>query len=260
MASPPQFAVLQRTFAGLSAEHLKRAFSSFVNLTDADAVRLAANARGILMRQMNRDGARALQSALENEGVGVAIVREDELPRLPEGKTLHRVELTPEAFIVYDLLGRSKPIDWNSVALVAVGVVSRFGFTRTQTEKTELRLNSLTGVWPKTTVEVGHKIEWGSTALLEMLLAGGEARYQIEAMEFPFKFVIDNPALSIPEKFIWLVREICQRATHAILNDSARAILDGQETVLEYQSRQALADEMVWMLWNQSQQADAGTP
>jgi hypothetical protein len=211
MAGPQQFAVLQKTFAGVSADHLKRAFSSFVNLTDADAVRLAASARGILMRQMNRDSARALQTALHAEGVGVEIVREDDLPRLPEGKALHRVEISPNAFIVYDLLGRPKAIDWGRIALVSVGMIGRFGFTKTVGEKVELRFNMLAGVWPKKATQVGHKLEWDSTPVLDILLARGEARYQIEAMEFPFKYVIDKPELSISDKFIWLVREICGR-------------------------------------------------
>ena len=258
MAIPFQFAVLQKKFGALSPEHLKRAFSAFVNLTEIDAVRLAGSARGILLRQLNRDGARALQTALEAEGVGVVIVREDELPRLPDGKSLHRVEMVPEAFIVYDLLGRPNAIDWSRIALVAAGAVGRFGFTKVQTENTDLRFNVMSGVWPKKTTEIGHKTEWDTTLILEVVLADGAGRYQIEAAEFPFKYVIDRPELSAPEKFVWLVREICRHATNAILNDGARAIYDGEESVLQYNSRQMLADEMVWLLWNHSEQARTG--
>jgi hypothetical protein len=252
MAGPIQFAVLQQEFAGVSADHLKRAFSAFVNLTDMDAVRLAAGARGILMRQMNRDSARALQSALAAEGVSVVIVRENDLPRLPEGKALHRVELSDQAFIVYDLLGRQRPIDWTRISLVAVGLVGRFGFARTLTERTELRFNAVSGVWPKKSTEVGHKLEWDATPVLELLVGAGEERYQIEATEFPFKYVIDQPDLSPSDKFLWLVREICRRSTGAILNHGARAIHSGEQSVLEYHTRQALADEMVWLMWNES--------
>jgi hypothetical protein len=255
MAGPLQFAVLQKQFAGLSAEQLKRAFSSFVHLTDADAVRLATSARGILMRQLNRDSARAFQSALEAQGVAAAVVSEDDLPKLPEVKSLHRVEISPQAFIVYDLLGRPNGVDWNRIALIAAGEVDRFGFSKTQTQSTELRFNVMSGIWPKKTREVGHKVEWDSTPVLEIVLAGGETRYQIEAAEFPFKYVIDRPDLSITDKFVWLVGEICRHATHAILNDGARAIHNGQKAVLGYPSRQMLADEMVWLLWNSSQKS-----
>ena len=40
-----QFALLQKEAIGPTADQLKRAFKAFSNLTDADAVRLAAGAR-----------------------------------------------------------------------------------------------------------------------------------------------------------------------------------------------------------------------
>lgn len=258
MASPVHFAVLQREFSSPSAEQLKRAFSSFSHLTDADAVRLAVNARGILMRQLNRDSARAFLRALEAEGVNAAMVAEDELPRLPEAKSLRHVEITPQAIIVYDLLGRTTAIDWNSIAFIVVGAVRQHELAKTQTERTVLGFNPLTGLQPKAVMETGHKVEWDSRLVLEMLLAGDGARYQIEAAEFPFKYVIDDPKLSTPEKFVWLVREICRHTPQAILSGGTRAIHDGRDFVLEYDTRQMMADEMVWLLWNSSQQNRSG--
>ena len=252
MASPAHFAVLQKKFDGPSADQLKRAFSSFIHLTDADAVRLAVNARGILMRQLDRDSARAFQRALEAEGIGAAVVSEDELPRLPEGRSLHRLEVSPEAFIVYDLLGRKSAIDWSEVALIAAGAVVHVELTRTQTERTELRFNVMSGLSPKRIKEAVHKLETDLKLVLEIVLAGGAARYQIEAAEFPFKYVIDRPELSVAEKFVWLVQEICRHAPHAILNGGARVLSGGREAVLEYSSRQMLGDEMVWLLWRNS--------
>jgi len=60
-----QFALLQKEAIGPTADQLKRAFKAFSNLTDADAVRLAAGARGILMKHLGQDAARALQSAFQ---------------------------------------------------------------------------------------------------------------------------------------------------------------------------------------------------
>src|SRR6185295_1246605 len=97
MPSSRQFAVLQKEAVAASPEQLKRAFSSFSNLTDADAVRLAIRSQGILVRQANRDEARALQQALQAEGVGAALISEADLPKLPEGHLLHRLELSPDA-------------------------------------------------------------------------------------------------------------------------------------------------------------------
>src|SRR6185369_10489005 len=124
MPGARQFVVLQKEAVAASPEQLKRAFSSFSNMTDADAVRLAIRAQGILVRQVNRDEARALQQALQAEGVGAAYISEEELPRLPEARVLHRLELSEKALITYDLLGRSVAIPWTDVALIAAGAVT----------------------------------------------------------------------------------------------------------------------------------------
>jgi len=255
MSGPVQFAVLLKEHTAPSAEAFKRAFSSFSNLTDADAVRLAVSARGILQRRLNRDAARAFHRALEAEGVAAVIVAEEELPQLPEGKMLHRVEISPEAFKLYDLAGRPTPIEWGRIALVAAATISRFEFGRTRTERTDIRFNAVSGMWPAKVEEAGHKMEWDSTQVLEIVLAGGAARYQIEAAEFPFKYVIDRADLSVTQKFIWLVREICRHAPGAVQNAGASALCNGQESVLKYASRQLLVDEMVWLLWKQAQPA-----
>ncbi len=252
MASPAHFAVLQKSPGSPSVDALKRVFSSFIHLTDADAVRLAVNARGILMRQLDRDAARAFHRALETEGIAAAMVAESELPRLPEAKSLRRVELSPEAFIVYDLLGRKRAIDWREVALIAAGAVVHVELTKTQTERTELRFNVMSGLSSKKNKEAVHKLETDLKLVLEIVLAGGAARFEIEAAEFPFKHVIDRPELSVAEKFVWLVQEICRHAPHAILNNGAHVLSGGREAVLEYSSRQMLADEMVWLLWSSS--------
>jgi hypothetical protein len=249
MAGLTSYAVLQNEFSGPSVEQLKRVFSSFIHLTDADAVRLSCSARGILMKQLNRDSARAFQRALGAEGFGATIVAERDLPHLPEGKLLHRLEISPQAFVTYDLLGRTTGIDWNDLALVAAGEVRRLEIRKTESKRTDIR--------SKKVKEIGHKMEWDAQLVLEIVLANGAGRYQIEAAEFPFKYVIDQPELSVPAKFIWLVREICRRTPRAIFNTGAQAILDGQDALTEYESRQALTDEMIWLLWNGSRQTQA---
>lgn len=250
MASPAHFAVLQKSPGSPSVDALKRAFSSFIHLTDADAVRLAVNARGILMRHLDRDAARAFHRALEVEGIGAAMVSEDELPRLPESRSLHRVAFSPEAFTVYDLLGRPTAVNWSDIALVAAGAVRHFEFARTETERTELRFSPVYGLGSKKVTETGHKVETDFRLVLEMVLRDGATRYQIDAAEFPFKYVIDRPDLSVSEKFVWLVREICRNTPSAILNYGARALHKGSDVMPEYTSRQMLADEMVWLLWS----------
>ena len=126
MARNTTFAVLQNTEANPSAEQLKRAFRSFYNLTDADAVRLAVGGHGILLRQANRDAARAFQADLQAEGVAATVVSEPNLPSLPPGISLHRLQMTPEAMIIYDVLGRPKPVSWPRLGLIAAAAVRHF--------------------------------------------------------------------------------------------------------------------------------------
>jgi len=202
MSGPRQFAVLQKDSTSPTAEQLKRAFRSFSNLTDADAVRLAAGAHGILMRHTDGDASRAFQQALQAEGIGAVVVAEDELPKLPEGRSLQRLGISPRAFTVYDLLGRPTAIDWADVTLVAAAAVRHFEMGRTETERTVLRFNPLVGIWPKKIKESGRTVESGTLLLLEIILAGRTTRYQIDATQFPFNYVIDQPKLSPTEKFV----------------------------------------------------------
>ena len=123
MPVPAPYAVLQKEAARPTAEQIRRAFRSFSHLTDADAVRLAANAQGILQRQLSADAARAFLRALQAEGVAAAIVAESELQLLPQSKSLHRLALTEAALEVYDLHGQPTAVPWGELVLIAAGTV-----------------------------------------------------------------------------------------------------------------------------------------
>ena len=112
MATTSSYAVLLRDVATPSAEPICRAFRTFSHLTDADAIRLAANAQGILMRHLSVDEAKALQQALVKEGVNVALVKDEELQLLPASQRLHRIELTLDALVIFDYIGRPVPVSW----------------------------------------------------------------------------------------------------------------------------------------------------
>jgi hypothetical protein len=185
--------------------------------------------------------------------VAVSLVAERDLPRLPEGLSVHRLELWPQALTVYDPLNRPTMIPWEGVALIAAGAALHFDLNRTQTELARRQHAGINGVTSQTRPESGHSIASSCQLLLEILLDQPARRYQINAAEFEFKHVIDRPGLSTEEKFIWLVRELRHHAPQAILNAGARRLDDGQETVPIYTYRQVLVDEMVWLLWYRSQ-------
>jgi len=250
MAALTQYAVLQRDTERPAAEQIRRAFRAFSNLTDADAVRLAANARGILLRHLSADEARAFHRALLAEGVAAAVVAENDLRLLPESKALHRVALTGSALAIYDLLGRPRPVEWAELALVAAGAVQRVEVNVPPPVPGQLKFVATPGGNLEHLLARPGKSRTDPQLILELVLAGGAARYELDAAQFPFKYAVDRPEWTTREKFVWLVREISRRAPSAILNRGARDVLDGIQLVRGYPSRQAFLDEMIWLLWD----------
>jgi hypothetical protein len=247
------YAVLHKGPGGPSADQLKRACRAFRHLTDADASRVAAGARGILWRSLGADEARALCRALQSEGVDAVIVAERDLPALPEALSLHRLKLWTQALVVYDPLGRPVEVDWNDITLLAAGAAPPVDAGKTQTELLRLQRNGGPPARMASRTDLEKPLE--PQMLLEILVGGRAARYQVDGSQFSFQHVIDRPGLKREEKFIWLVREICRSAPGALRNDGARRLCAGGEIVPDYMSRQVLADEMIWLLWQRERSA-----
>ena len=253
MSVSASYAVLQKEATRPTAEQIRRAFRSFSHLTDADAVRLAANAQGILQRQLSADAARAFLRALQAEGVAAAIVAENELQLLPQSKALHRLALTEAALAVYDLRGQPTAVPWGQLALVAAGAIRNEEISHSRSDHPTASFQAGFGSSPKRSLESGRRVESSSQLILEIVLTGGAARYEVNADEFPFKYALDRPDLSTVQKFVWLVREISRCATGAMLNRGARDVHEGTELVRGYLNRQVFTDEMTWRLWNAAQ-------
>lgn len=220
-----------------------------------DAVRLAANAEGILMRQLTSDEARAFHRALNAEGVDAAFVAEDNLPVIPKKFALHRIEITETDLVVFDQIGRPEKFAWGDISLLALGAMTHFGISHITQVGTKLSYNPATGVWPKETVEHSHKLAKDSQLLLEIVITRGGKRFQINAAEFPFRYVVDRPEFSLVDKIVWLAGELIRRAPQALLNRGARDVRDGVKLVRGYPTPQVFNDEMVWLLWDQTQKA-----
>lgn len=255
MSATSHYAVLLRSETRPSADQIRRAFSSFSHLTDVDAIRLAANAEGILMRQLSSDEARSFHRALSAEGVDATFVAEDNLPALPKRMASHRIELTETDLVVFDQIGRPEKFAWGEISLIALGAVTHFGIGHVTKVSTKLGYNPATGVWPKETVEHTHKLAKDSQLLLEIVIARSGKRFQINAAEFPFRYVVDRPELSLMDKIVWLAGALIQRSKQALLNRGARDVRDGVKLVRGYPTPQVFNDEMVWLLWDQAQKA-----
>lgn len=252
MAARSSYAILLRAAGRPNAEAIRRAFRSFQHLTDADAIRLAANAQGILMRHLGVDEAKAFQQVLSQEGVKAALVKDEELRFLPECQQLHRIELTPDALMIYDYLGRVQAVAWREIALVAAGAVPHVEISSVQTPKAAVRSPGLFGLWPKPVPPMRSRLETERQLILELVVGHGAARYEIQAQDFPFNLVAGCPAAPVVEKFVWLVQELAQRTPQAVLNRGALDVRDGVMLVRGYPSRQQLLDEMIWLLWSRA--------
>src|SRR5260370_18892967 len=114
-------AVMQKDLSVPPVEGLKRAFRSVKCLIQYDAVVLANDAYGILVKHLSCEDAATLQGALQAEGVQTEIVDERSLPTLPTTKFVHRLDCLPESLLIYDPLGRGFPLEWPHVMMVAAG-------------------------------------------------------------------------------------------------------------------------------------------
>ncbi len=249
MASPTTYAVLLREAGQPNAEAVCRAFRQFRHLTDADAIRLAANAQGILMRHLNVDEAKALQQALGAEGVNAALAKDDELRFLPSARRVHHAELSSDALLIFDHLNRALAVPWNEVSLVAAGAVPHVEIS-SSVQHPGVGIHSLFRSGARSAPR--SQLETTRQLVLELITRNASARYEIHAHDFHFHRLPALPATSLMERFVWLVREMSQRTTGAVLNRGVQDIRDGITLVRGYPSRQALLDEMVWLLWSEA--------
>ena len=243
------YCLLQADSVAPTPDQLKRAFKSLKALTEADAIKLAREACGILVKQLSLADARTLQGALQGEGVATDLLDAVELPKLPDAKFVRRVELQPQAMAIFDPVGRMVPLPWQNIALVSGGSVRHFGVSATRTEETVNTFDPIRGLRTKVVTDLRHKVEDGARLVLDVFLTGGVMRFQIEAEGFQFKYCFDRPDLNLPQKLGLLIHMLAQHAPHAVMNRGAAALRDGQPENAAYASKAALFDESIWLLW-----------
>jgi len=251
------YCLLQADSVAPGADQLKRAFKSLKTLTGADAVKLANDACGVLVKNLSHEDAGLLQRALQSEGVPTEIVEAGRLPRLPDAKNVRRMEFRPEALLVYDPLGRTVPVPWEHLALLSAGAVRHFDLSATRTEQSVTTFDPVRGMRTRIVTEVRHKVEDDSRLILDILVSGGSMRFQIEAGTFMFKYCFDRPELNLPQKLGLLIQMITRHTPQAVLNRGATALRDGALDNAAYASVAALFDESIWLLWRTAKKSDA---
>jgi len=243
------YCLVQADSVAPTADQLKRAFKSLKTLTEADAIKLAREACGILKKNLSLTDARVLQRALQGEGVPTHLLDATQLPKLPDAKFVRRVEIQPQALAIFDPLGRIVPLPWQHLTLVAAGTVRHFGVSATRTEVTVNTFDPIRGLRTKVVTDLRHKIEDDAKLMLDIFLTVGVMRFQIEAESFQFKYCFDRPDLNLPQKLGLLIQMLAEHAPHAVMNRGAAALRDGHPENAAYASKMALFDESTWLLW-----------
>jgi hypothetical protein len=231
MAGTSSYAVLLRDAGRPDAERIRRAFGLFSHLTDADAIRLAANAQGILLRHLGADEGRALLRSLQAEGVPAALVNEAELNAFAAGQMLSRVEIQPDALTVVNRLGQASSVPWPEIILVAAGAVPHVEITSSASFRTQLETKSQFLLWLVTATHL----------------------YEIQAQQFTFPPGADRHLATLVEKLVSLIKAITALSPQALQNRAIQDISNGVNLLRGYPSRQALRDEISWLLWQAAQ-------
>ena len=244
---PFVIALTEPTFP--TSDQLKRAFRAVKRFTDADAMKAANDACGILVKNLSIDDARALQQGLHAVGVGSEVVDFSQLPRLADPRFLRRMEFQEQALVIQDPLGRSVPVPWGGFNLISAGSVRHFGIAAERTEKTEVKFDAVRGMRVRTVSDVRHKVEAGMPFLIDLFVAGGAMRFQIEADSFQFKHCFDHPDWDIARKVGLLALMLTQHAPQAMVNRGATALLNNDFDNAAYPSKTALFEESIWLFW-----------
>jgi len=254
------YALVQREAAAPTADQLKHAFRSLKRMTEADAIKVAREAYGILLRNLPLDEANTLQRSLAGEGVPTEIVDAAQLPRLPEARFVRRAELQPGAFVAFDPLGRPVPIGWQQITLIAAGACRHFGMRETRTEQWVTTFDPIRGVRRRLEVDVRHKVEDDVPILVDLFLTGAAMRFEIEADQFQFKHLFVRPDLDRAGKMGLLIQRLGEHSPQAWLNRGAVSLRDGSAEPVTYASKAALFEESVWLLWRQAKHEPAPGP
>jgi hypothetical protein len=245
--------VMQKSLEPPTMEQLKLAFCKVPGLTAVDATVLGRDAFGILARSFERGRAEALKSALAAQGVETEVVEDASLPVLPEARLVHRIDCTADALLIYDPLGRSFPLKWENIALIAAGRVNLIEFKDIRKEtKVQGRSYGRFGSAEKTVVSHDLKEERHDRWLLEFFITGAALRYNMNAdvaRPMLFQGLGERLTKDLAVNFKLLVQDMMNGAPNAAVNRGAYYLRDNGTEPFYYPAKKAFYDEIIWLLW-----------
>jgi len=244
-----KYAVLQATLELPEVGRLQRAFASLPGFTAADAPILANDAFGILVKNLDAQAAAAFQGALRSEGIGTELVPMSALPPLPPAKSVRRLACGRDALLVFDPLGRSFPVEWQHVMLVAAGN-ARVREFRPVTKLVRAPLSGRDPLdQPALQPQTHRREESIVKPLLEIILARGVQRFSVEVDRLLFEYLGARKQAEAWANLTLVVRDLLEHAPHALANRGAFHLQQEPPTGFDYPSKNAFFEEIIWMLW-----------
>jgi len=246
--------LVQLESAPVTEAQWRRALPLVPGYTEADAVRLAREAHGILIKNLDGPKAIALQLAFRSTGVETAVVPAARL-QLVDAKFTRRIELADDVLRISDPLGRPVSVPWAHVTLIAVGAVRQYDIAQTVTYEKQRAYNPVQGVHQEVVRDVRTSLHENLPWLIEIFLTGGAMRFQTEGEQLAWGYLFKHAPPELLPRLVGLVQLLARRAPQAMLNRGALSLRDGGDGGEGYASRPAFADESAWLLWRARQPA-----
>ncbi len=238
------FAVLQKTLDIPPVEKIEQALLSVEGFSRMDAHTFANDAYGVLVKNISAEQAGAFSQSLLGQGIENEVVAEHELILLPQTKFVQRLDCKPEGLLISDPLGRTFPLPWQHVMLIAAGSVRTTDHNRVEKHRwADDGYGGQTRITDYRTVE-----ERNRHMLLEIVVSGAVLRYSVSAEKFRFDYLGERRTKSLPDNFAALVQDLIGFAPHAMLNRGT-FFLKQNETLFSYPTRNAFFEEITWLLW-----------
>lgn len=238
------YSIVQTALEAPTHEQLGAAFATLERFTKHDGQLAAKDAYGVLAEGLSKGDADALCAALTSQGVQTTVVEDAEFPALPHPQRVKRVALSDAALTVFDGLGRESAVPWETIRLIAVGLVVEEDFQR---GADQLVLYDQ-GIF---TMPGDHEQVHRMARYIDVVRDVEPRRYQIDGSEFRYDYLGDRQANDWRQNFATLVGDIVQRATTAgaALNRGAHDMIGPADNALAYPSRHGYEEEIQWLLW-----------
>jgi len=247
------WAVMQTDWEPPTAEQLKNAFAQVPELTALDAAVLGRDAFGVLARGFDAAQAAAMQAALAAQGVETELVPEGTLTELPAPRKLSRVEFTPEALRIDNLLGQILALEWHDILVIAAGHARLTDFKTELVDKVKFVRNPRGRYVLAAVTESNTTEEQKDHLLLEIITCGAAQRYHITAdhreATLLFQCLGERRTRRPATDLCLLVQDLAKFAPAAVLNHGAFFMRESNDPAFLYPSKGAFYREIIWLLW-----------